>query len=130
MTEVQQLSAQQLAIMRVVWSRGEATASDVHEALEADRDLAPTTVATMIARLEKRGLLTHRTEGRQFVYSATIREEDACHSMVSDLTERLFAGDAAALLSHLIAEHEIAPDELDRLRKLIDARRREAKGKE
>ena len=55
-----QLTELQLAIMRVVWDRSEATVQDIWEALHAERGLAQTTVATMLSRLERRGVVTRR----------------------------------------------------------------------
>ncbi|MEM1206548.1 MAG: BlaI/MecI/CopY family transcriptional regulator [Acidobacteriota bacterium] len=111
----------QTAIMRVLWARGEASAADVHRDLLADRNLAPTTVATMLAKLEKKGVVDHRTEGRRFIYRPTVSEGEVRRSMVGDLTRRLFAGNPAALVSHLLNEHEIDADELDTLRRRLGA---------
>lgn len=110
----------QLAIMRVLWSRGEAASADVHAALEEERGLAPTTISTMLKKMEDKGVVAHRTEGRRFIYRPTITESQVRRSMVGELTERLFGGDTAALVSHLVAEHEIDRDELERLQSLLD----------
>jgi predicted transcriptional regulator len=104
----------QLAILQVLWDLGEATAQDVAERL-ADRALAFTTFATMLRKMEARGLISHRSEGRQFVYRPLLREDEVRRSMVSDLTERLFAGDPTALVTHLLREEEIDPGELHAL---------------
>jgi len=122
--ESPQLTALQVDVMRVLWERGEATAGDVHAALTAGRRLAPTTVATLLRRLEKRGLLAHRTEGRQFVYRPTVGEDEATDAMVSELAARLFDGDAARLVHHLIARHQIQAGDLERVRALIAAKQR------
>lgn len=118
----------QLAIMRVLWARGEATVSEVHEILEAERGLAPTTIATMLVKMEKKGVVDHTTEGRRFIYHPTISEGQVRRSMVSDLTSQLFRGDVTALVSHLLAEHEMGHAELDRLRDLIAAREESQEG--
>ena len=104
--------------MRVLWAGGEATVSDVHAALH-ERALAPTTIATMLSKLEKKGVVSHRVEGRRFVYRPEVSEQQARRSMVAELTHRLFAGDATALVSHLLAEHEVDPAELDELERRI-----------
>jgi BlaI family transcriptional regulator, penicillinase repressor len=112
----------QLAIMRVLWQRGEASVSDVHEDLEAERGLAPTTVATMLMKLERKGVVAHRTEGRRFIYRPLVAEEQVRRSMVDELTSQLFQGDVTALVNHLLSEHSIAARELTELRSLITAR--------
>jgi len=112
----------QLAIMRVLWQRKEATAAEVHTILYPERGLAPTTIATMLRKMETKGVVAHRTEGRQFVYAPAVTESEVRRSMVADLTAHLFQGDAAALVSHLLDEGEIDGKELERLRALIRSR--------
>lgn len=109
----------QHAIMLVLWREGEATVARVQEALEEDRDLALTTIATMLVKMEKKGIVAHRSEGRQFVYRAVVSETDVQRSMVGELTEMLFGGDVTALVSHLLTEQEIDDRELARLKSLI-----------
>ncbi|HEX2165225.1 MAG TPA: BlaI/MecI/CopY family transcriptional regulator [Thermoanaerobaculia bacterium] len=111
----------QLAIMRVLWERGEAAAAEVHEALLAERGLAPTTIATMLAKMERKGVVAHRAEGRRFLYRPTVSEPQVRRSMVGELTERLFGGDRVALVSHLLAEHDLDPAELAELFRLTAA---------
>jgi BlaI family penicillinase repressor len=120
----------QLAIMRVLWRRGEAAVTEVHEDLEAERDLAPTTVATMLAKLERKGVVTHRTEGRRFIYRPLVDEERVRRSMVDELTTQLFHGDVTALVNHLLSEHSIEASELAELRSLIRARERGLGGRQ
>lgn len=60
----------QLRILQVLWSKPDATVADVNAALKPDRDLAYTTVATMLRKMEARGLVAHREEGRSFLYHA------------------------------------------------------------
>jgi BlaI family transcriptional regulator, penicillinase repressor len=115
----------QLAIMRVLWRRGEAAVADVHEDLEAERGLAPTTVATMLAKLEHKGVVAHRTEGRRFIYRPLVDEQQVRRSMVDELTSQLFHGDVTALVNHLLSQHSIEARELAELRALIRARERE-----
>lgn len=116
-----QLTDLQLAIARILWDRGECTVIEVQNALLPARPLAQTTVATLLTRLEKRGLVTHRIEGRQFVYRATVTEKEVKGSMVEQLTEMLFAGRPAALISHLLSTREVAPGDLSEVKRLIEA---------
>ena len=118
----------QFAIMRVLWDEGEAPVARVVEALPPEHRRAPTTIATMLTKLEKKGVVEHRTDGRLFIYRPTVEERVVTRSMVADLTQRLFEGDASALVSHLLTEGEIDTDELGRLRRLIAARQKEEKG--
>ncbi|MCA8981405.1 MAG: BlaI/MecI/CopY family transcriptional regulator [Planctomycetes bacterium] len=122
MSRSHRLGELQLAIMRVLWSEGEATVAAVHEALKDQGDRALTTIATMLKKMEAKGVVTHRTDGRQFVYRPTVSEEAVRRTMVRDLTSSLFAGDVAALVTHLIAEERIDADELAELRAKIAER--------
>lgn len=111
----------QLSILQVLWEHEEATVTEVVAGLE--RSSAPSTVATMLGRLEKRGLVTHRSEGRQYVYRATVGEDEVRRSMVrefTDLTDDLFAGDLTAVVSQLLTSRDVRGADLDRLRSLID----------
>jgi len=110
----------QYAIMGVLWARGESTAADVHRALEPTHGLAPTTIATMLRKMETKGVVAHRSEGRKFIYRPTVTEAAVRRSMVAELTERLFGGSAAALASHLIEAHDVDQNELDSLRASIE----------
>lgn len=118
MTDKHRLGELQHAIMHVLWREGEATVARVHEALE-ERDLAPTTIATMLRKMEDKGVVTHTSEGRRYIYRPTVTEAAVRRTMVGELTERLFRGEVTALVSHLLAEHDLDPDELERLRSLI-----------
>lgn len=111
----------QLAIMQVLWEGGEAPASAVHQALHA-RGLALTTIATMLRKMEEKGVVRHRTDGRTFVYRPVVAAGDVNRSMVGALVEQLFGGDPKALVSHLLAEGEIELSELDDLRRKVRAR--------
>src|SRR5262245_5313317 len=117
----------QVAILRVLWDEGEATVARVTGALAGKRR-APTTIATMLTKMERRGLVEHRVDGRQFIYRALLSEQEVTHTMVTDLTERLFEGDVSALVTHLLRSEEIDRDELVRLRAMIVEREREERG--
>jgi predicted transcriptional regulator len=118
------LSDLQHAVMRVLWEKDEATVADVHAALFPERGLAPTTIATLLSRLEKRNLVGHRADGRQFVYRSLVSEDTVRRSMVSELADLLFAGDVTELVSHLLDEREITDEDLAKVRALIEERTR------
>ena len=119
MPDAPHLTDLQSAIMRVLWDRGEATVADIHAALQPERGLALTTIATMLSRLDKRGIVKHRTQSRQYVYYPKVSERDVRRSMVADLTARLFDGDVAELVSHLLNAREMSPGDLERVKDLI-----------
>lgn len=121
------LTELQLEILQILWDEGEAGTARVCERLAPTRELASSTVATLLSRLEKKGVLTHRREGRQFLYRPTVSRSEVRRSHVFELTRSLFGGDPAALVQHLVAAHEVDGEELERIRALLDeaeARRR------
>lgn len=117
----------QLAILRTLWDRGDATVADVH-ALLSDRGLALTTIATMLRKMEEKDLVAHRENGRHFVYRAKVDPALVQKNLVGDLVTRLFDGDPLALVNHLLRAGEIDLGELDELRqKVAEAERRARK---
>ncbi len=120
MDEPIELTELQISILRLLWVRGEASVADIWEALHAQRGLAQTTVATLLTRLERRGVVARRAEQRQYLYRALVSEAEVQRSMVEELTDRLFEGDVTALVNHLLTSKDIAPGDLARLRTMID----------
>jgi predicted transcriptional regulator len=121
MPELHQLTELQMAVMRVLWEKGEASVAEIWETLRPERGLAQTTVATLLTRLEKRGVVEHRSRARQYLYRATVTESEVRRVMVRELTERLFDGDVAALMSHLLTARAVSPGDLARVKKLVEA---------
>jgi BlaI family penicillinase repressor len=113
------LSELQIAVMRVLWRRGETSVTDVAAELAEERGLKYTTVATLLTRLEKRAVVKPRRDGRQLIYRALVSEPQVRRSMVADLIGSLFGGDARELVAHLVSEDEIAPGDLERVRKRL-----------
>ena len=112
------LSDLQLDLMRVLWRAGDLSVAEVTEAL-ADRNLAHTTVATLLTRLEKRGAVVARRDGRMLVYTACVSEAQVRRNMVSSLIAQVFRGDSKALLAHLVSEREVAQGDLEQVRALL-----------
>jgi predicted transcriptional regulator len=108
--------------MRLLWTRAEASVAEVHQALE--RSLAYTTVATLLRRLETRGLVTHRTEGRTFVYRAAVPEEAITTKTTEHLLDRLFEGSLSDMVSHLLKRRDVTIEELAELERLIAERKK------
>ncbi len=117
----------QLAIMRVLWDQGEASAAEVHRALH-ERGLAPTTISTMLRKMEEKGVVRHRSLGRVFLYRAAVDSEHVHRSMVGELVDRLFQGDPRELVGHLLREGDIDLAEIEALRRELDERARRSKG--
>ncbi len=124
-TQVHRLGDLQLEILKVLWQRDEASVAQVHEQLPNGADLAHTTVATMLRKMEARGLASHRTDGRTFVYRAAVAEDQVSQGMAEHVFDRIFEGRLADLVSHLLTAREVSPDELARLEHIIAQRKRQ-----
>jgi BlaI family penicillinase repressor len=123
-SKIHRLGDLQLKIMKVLWDRREATVADVHETLADDRGLAYTTMATMLRKMEARGLVKHRLVGRSFVYRPAVAAEAVTRSMADHLVNRLFEGSLADTVSHLLTTREVSRQELVKLEQLIAERKR------
>lgn len=114
-----------MRIMKVVWDRREATVAEVLDALDdADTSLAYTTIATMLRKMEVRGLVSHRAEGRSFIYAPEVAAKDVSRSMADHLVDRLFEGSLFEAVNHLLTTREVSRDELRQLEKLIAERKK------
>lgn len=128
MTGQVRLAELQLAIMNVLWDSGEATVAQVRESLEAaNRSLAHTTIATMLSRMETEGHVDHRSENRVNVYRPLLRRDAVSRTMVSDLASRLFGGDVTQMVAHLLADSDVTPEEISRLKKLVREKEKEVR---
>lgn len=116
------LSEIQLAVMRTLWNERKASTAVVHELMGKPRSLAYTTVATLLSRLEKRGLVRSQKNGRERVFEPVITETEVRQHMVSDLVSKLFRGDPGALVTHLVTESEIDEGDLETVRAMLNAR--------
>ena len=115
----------QLRILKVLWGREEASVADVHSALTRER-LAYTTIATMLRKMEARGLVAHRVEGRTFLYRAAVAAEHVNQGMADHVVDRLFEGSLTDMVSHLLDTREVSQEELAALQRLIAARRKKS----
>lgn len=116
--DVKGLTGLQLAILQVLWERGEASTQDVWAALAAERELAVTTVATLLSRLAGRRIVARRKAGRHYVYRATVSCAEVRRSKVREVTETLFGGDSAALLRQVV--QDVDERERQRIRTVLD----------
>ena len=96
----------------------------VAEAISEQRSVTYTTVLSAVQKLEKKGWLEHRTEGRAYVYRAVKEKEDVGAGKLRELLKTVFSGDPRLLLSSLIDEAKLSDAELTELRQLIDERRK------
>lgn len=113
------LTDPQLAILRVLWTRGEATANEIHQALEPSAGLARGTIGTMLHRLERQGVVSHRAVGREFRYRARMTRESVVSARLQRLVGGLFGGDLTAMVSFAVSRSDVRPGDVEKLRRML-----------
>ena len=113
------LNGRQLAIMRALWEHGEATVADLQSLLGIEPPLAYSTVATVLSRMEKKGLVTHHSVDRVYYYEAAVSEDSAGQTLVGEFVERIFDGSPSELVNHLLDSDQVDAKELQRIKKLV-----------
>jgi BlaI family transcriptional regulator, penicillinase repressor len=124
MADAVSLTRRELDVMSVLWRRGRATVAEVRNDL-AD-DLAYPTVQTMLRVLEGKGYVGHTVDGRAFRFHALVEQDEAADSALDRLVTKVYHGSRELLMSRLLADEDIAPDELRRIKKLLQKRLDEA----
>ena len=124
MADAVSLTRRELDVMSVLWRRGEATVAEVRDDL-AD-DLAYPTVQTMLRVLEAKGYVGHTVDGRAFRFHALVAQDEAADSALDRLVAKVYHGSRELLVSRLLADEDISPDELRRIKKLLQKRLDEA----
>ena len=106
--------------MKVVWRLEKATVRDVYEALRLKRDVAYTTVMTMMKILEEKGYLKKTRVERAYVYKPSRPRQQVVGAMVKDFVDRVFDGAAGGLLVHLAKDGRLTSDERDQIRRVLE----------
>jgi len=113
------LTEAELRLMKILWRRGESAVGDLVAAMPTGATLAYNSVLTTIRILEQKGYVTHRQEGRAFLYSPCVAEQEASQTEVRHIMQRFFGNSRERLLLSLLGDDEITPEELQRLKQAI-----------
>jgi BlaI family transcriptional regulator, penicillinase repressor len=111
----------ELEILRALWDLKSATLGQVCQALRADRDVATTTVATMLGVMLDKGLVRRKKGPRGNLWTAAVTHDAAAKGMVGKLVDGVFDGSASRLVAHLVEGGKLSAAELTELRELIDS---------
>ena len=114
------MSPAETEVLRLVWQLGEATVQQVCDALPARRKVAYKTVQTLLRRLEEKGYLHHKIEGKAHIFAPAIQREQVVKRTVLDFLDRLFGGDPRPLMQFLAEDGRIDVEDIEELRKLIE----------
>jgi BlaI family penicillinase repressor len=114
------LTPQELAIMKVVWSLDQATVRDIYEALRQKRQIAYTTVMTMMRILEEKGYLKKVLVDRAHVYKPAKPRQQVVGAIVRDFVDRVFDGVPDSLLLHLAKDNKLTEKQRRIIKQLIE----------
>ena len=114
------LGETEMEVLHHVWDLSEATVADVRDRILDDRDVAYTTVMTVLKKLADKGYLTYRKEGRSYVYSAEQPQDAVQHSILRRLMDKVFHGSPIALVQTLVQRESLSKDERRQLQRLLD----------
>lgn len=122
MKKVPRISETEWQIMKIVWARGQCTANEILEALNAQEAWHPKTARTLIGRLVKKRALLYKEEGRAYVYRPGINEEEAIAYYSQSFLQRVFDGSLAPMLAHFVQSQQLSPGDLKQLREVLDGK--------
>ena len=108
------LGDRELDVMAVLWELGDGTVAEVRDKLPAD--LAYTTVLTILRKLEAKGLVRHKVEGKAHRYIPRVAQKSARRTVLGRLIDKLFDGSPEQLLAHLVDDHNLTPAQVKRMR--------------
>ncbi len=111
----------EVAILRVLWSRGPSTVREVARAM--GREAAYTTVLKLLQNMTEKSLVRRDESSRTHVYSAASPEDQMQQQLVADFLERVFDGSAAKLVMQTLAAAKTSPDEIEEIRRLLKQHR-------
>ena len=116
--KLQQLTERQLEIMDAIWRLGAVTVADVHRELRGTRP-ARKTVATILTRLEEQGVIAHRIQGREFVYSARVTREQVARAKLKSMLDYVLGGSTPSLIRYALEAEEVAPGDIETVEGLL-----------
>lgn len=109
-------------VMRVLWSKSEASVREVTDALSRQKPVAYNTALTLLRILTDKGYVSPRQEGRAFIYAPLISRSEARSQALKQLLTQFFDGSPTALAQHLIDQEDLDPDELEALKRELEPR--------
>ena len=119
------LTDAELRVMKVLWGRGSGTVQEVLDSITEKPTLAYNSILTTIRILERKGYVVHSKDGRAHVYVPVVRQQDATRTEIRHLVGRFFGNSHEDLVLNILEDQGIEPEELDRLRKMLDRREAE-----
>jgi BlaI family penicillinase repressor len=113
----------ELAILRVLWTRGASTVRQVHESLSRERPAAYTTALKMLQIMTEKGLVRRDESDRTHIYQSRLTEEQTQRQLVRDLLDRAFGGSSSKLVLQALSAKRATAEELGEIRRLLESAR-------
>ena len=117
----------ELEILKVLWNQGPSSVRQIQEALSPARELAYTTVVTMLTIMSNKKYVRRNRAGGGYAYEANLKQTDASANMLSDVIDRVFDGSVPAVVQHLLETSDLDAEELKIIRQLVSKRQKEHK---
>ena len=117
----------ELEILRVLWAKGKVNLSTLCEALRAEREVATTTVATMLKVMLDKGLVKRSGSGRNVQWSAALSRDRTAQGIVGKVVDEVFEGSTWRLVAHLVESKQLSDADLKELEQLVNTKRAKEK---
>lgn len=114
------LSRSERELMELVWDRTESTVLEITQLINQRRPIARNTVRTLMERMEEKGWLSHRVEGRSYVYCAVVPREESLGQRVLDMVDKACGGNPEKLMMALLEYRGLSVEESKRIRMMLD----------
>jgi predicted transcriptional regulator len=125
MSEKYYLTPVELELMEILWKLGEGTVHDVIAQLSTDRQLAYTSVSTMLRILQQKNILGIKKMSRQHVYYPLLNKETYATHSIKKIVQQVFSGSSAELLAYLVDKNRLSMEEINTLQQLLDSKKKE-----
>lgn len=113
----------ELEILKILWEQGEATVRQVYEQMSQTVPIVQNTVQAFLRTMEEKGLVTHRLEGRSFIYKASVQQGKTNQQLASSMLQKVFDGSIDQMVQSVFSAKQPSPEELEELEKMIKAAR-------
>lgn len=128
LTKIETITDAEWEIMRVVWTKKETTSTEIIEILDSKMAWKPSTVKTLLSRLVSKDYLFTRKEGKQFIYQASVQEENAVREARNELLDKICNKKIGGMVYEIIKEKELSYTDIEKLEQLLAEKKKTAPG--
>jgi len=125
MQEKHQLTPVEHELMEILWKLGQGTVRDVMSQLPVNRNLAYTSVSTILRILQQKNIIRAEKTGKQHIYNPLLTKEAYASHSVKKMVTQVFSGNSANLVAYLVDKHGLSLEEIDAIQKLLATKKKE-----